>query len=530
MKKLLLLSVLGMLAVGGIQAQNQNDHWKTRGATMPAGQPIVSSHLRSASVPVWSWDDAATEYAGGSGTEDDPYLVADPYHLLKICKDSYLPTEEDLMWTSVQVGVYFKQVADIDLSAASCDSVFIGMNAFFCGNYDGNGYKITGYNFSSEGEDFPTSMTCMQALFLNAADGTLKNIVMEDAKLVVKDAKVSNALFLFSFLAGNTDNEKIENCRVSGDIEFSTTGPNTYLQVGGISANILNSEINNCVAEGSIKLNASVDADVAGAANRISAAGIVSDAEGVSKISNCINRMNVSSEASGTSEQGLVVRAAGIVGWAHDLTLENSANMGDMEAKASNTLAEKSWAQAGGLIACVDSVAAIRNCWNASRVSSAGHLADQPAAPLVCYPEAGTTYDHVYFDKLLFTEPVEGGSALETGEMQSLNFVETLNANLPEGALEWGYVEGAYPVLGEAQEEPEDPTANESVTASEAVLRVLPGAVVVTSPEAVEFAAYTFSGAMQANELLPAGTSTVNLPAGLYILKVGDETYKVNVK
>ena len=114
--------------------------------------------------------------------------------------------------------------------------------------------------------------------------------------------------------------------------------------------------------------------------------------------------------------------------------------------------------------------------------------------------------------------------------MQSQEFVDRLNSHLTEDCLPWQYVEGSYPVLGTSEEQPEDPTASESISKSEIAFRTVPGAVVITAPEATPFAAYTFTGATQATQLIPAGTTTVNLPAGLYILKIGKETHKVNVK
>ena len=114
--------------------------------------------------------------------------------------------------------------------------------------------------------------------------------------------------------------------------------------------------------------------------------------------------------------------------------------------------------------------------------------------------------------------------------MQSQEFVDRLNSHLTEDCLPWQYVEGSYPVLGTSEEQPEDPTASESIAKSEISFRTVPGAVVITAPEATQFAAYTFTGATQATQLIPAGTTTVNLPAGLYILKIGEETHKVNVK
>ena len=522
------MSVLGMLAIGGVQAQSGNGGSALL-KTLPMEQAGIVSNLRDAGPAHWDLANAATDYAGGTGTEADPYQIETPQQLMKLCVDATGEAAEDGSFGLVLSGKYFKQTADIDLSGAYANLICIGVQSYFAGHYDGNGYKIKGFNVLYEDQPFSEGSIYSHGLFLNVYNGSLKNIVMEDAKLTVNNTQANYNMLVYSFLAGNAYNSKIENCQVSGTIDFNVSGKNVSILVGGIAANTSAVEIDNCRADGSMNLKLHADGEIVESSSAIFSGGIIGQVYGDSKISNCINNMDITSEVNGTAETGLVIKNAGLVGWCENLKLLNSANTGDIQSTGSNTIADKTWVQTAGLIAGASS-ATVDNCWNASKVTSIGGVAEEPASPFVCYVTNDVTYTNCSFDKLLFTEPCDKGSAMETSEMQSPNFVETLNANLPEGALEWKYVEGAYPILGEAQEEPEDPTANESVTASETILRVLPGAVVVTSPEAVEFAAYTFSGAMQANELLPAGTSTVNLPAGLYILKVGDETYKVNVK
>ena len=524
------MSVLGMLAIGGMQAQKESS-LQDMLKTLPTAQAGIVSDLRAADATYWDLADAAAEYAGGTGTEEDPYLIETPEQLMKLCVDATgEEPENSSILSSVFLDTYFKQIADIDLSAAYSNAITIGVHSYFAGNYDGGGHKIKGYKVRLENAPLEESNNYSGGLFLNAGWGTLKNIVMEDVELVVNQPQISNIMFVYSFLAGNTTGSKIENCQVSGTADFNAGGTSVSVFVGGIVSNANDTQIRNCRTEGSIDLNVRTEGDVMTLPCLIFGAGIACEINGDSEISNCINNMDVTCTGEGTSESGLWIEAAGMAAFCWNLHLLNSANLGDIQANGSDPAADELRVLASGMIGRVGGVATVDNCWNASQVASTGGIAEEPATPLICISSDGTACEHFYFDKLLFTEPCEGGVGMETSEMQSPNFVETLNANLPEGALEWEYVEGAYPVLGEAQEEPETPTANESVTKSETVLRVLPGAVVVTSPEAVEFAAYTFSGAKQANELLPAGTSTVNLPAGLYILKVGDETYKVNVR
>ena len=62
-------------------------------------------------VPATAWrDNAAAAFAGGSGTEADPYLITDGAQLAKVAKDV-----EDKV--TVYKDVYFRLENDIDLSA-----------------------------------------------------------------------------------------------------------------------------------------------------------------------------------------------------------------------------------------------------------------------------------------------------------------------------------------------------------------------------------------------------------------------------
>ena len=87
----------------------------------------------------------ATEFAGGSGTEDDPYLITDGSHLALL--DSKITDYQHTL-----TGTYFRLENDIDLGGALESPTQwnpIGKNMIsFDGFFDGNGKKI--YNIYCE--------------------------------------------------------------------------------------------------------------------------------------------------------------------------------------------------------------------------------------------------------------------------------------------------------------------------------------------------------------------------------------------
>ncbi len=81
-----------------------------------------------------TWDQfAADSYAGGSGTQTDPYTIATAEQLAKLSKDSMKNSFEN---------VYFKQIDNIDLNAHFWSGIGVTSDRPFKGNYDGGMHFI----------------------------------------------------------------------------------------------------------------------------------------------------------------------------------------------------------------------------------------------------------------------------------------------------------------------------------------------------------------------------------------------------
>ncbi len=95
------------------------------------------------------------------------------------------------------------------------------------------------------------------------------------------------------------------------------------------------------------------------------------------------------------------------------------------------------------------------------------------------------------------------------------------------GALVWGNKVDAMKFDIEGAEAP---TSNESVAASEVKVIANDGAVVVKNAAGKNVVVSTILGQVVANEVLTSDNATINVPAGIVVVAVEGESFKVNVK
>ena len=81
-----------------------------------------------------------------------------------------------------------------------------------------------------------------------------------------------------------------------------------------------------------------------------------------------------------------------------------------------------------------------------------------------------------------------------------------------------------------AVEDAEAPTSNEGVAASEVKVVAQNGAVVVKNAAGKNVVVSTILGQVVANEVLTSDNATINVPAGIVVVAVEGESFKVNVK
>lgn len=124
---------------------------------------LLSAVITAAAVPTTAasgvWDGTiADSYAGGAGTEADPYLIETPQQLARMVGYDVL-TNYTADVTNGSTGKYYKLTADIYLNDVTASDWYTksGLNEWytgtasrFCGNLDGGGHTIRGLHFASD--------------------------------------------------------------------------------------------------------------------------------------------------------------------------------------------------------------------------------------------------------------------------------------------------------------------------------------------------------------------------------------------
>ena len=179
----------------------------------------------------------AADFAGGSGTEADPYQISDASHLVLL--NQKLEEESEIgNWDDTYTTAYYILTADIslndtadfdnwDASAPEYGWKPIGMANDFCGALDGNGHTISGLYLNADANEAAAASRCY-GLF-GRLSGTVKNLTLDQSYICISGtAKNVGAV------AGRmvTDDAVIENCISNAVIRVAEDG-----DVGGVAGN-----------------------------------------------------------------------------------------------------------------------------------------------------------------------------------------------------------------------------------------------------------------------------------------------------
>lgn len=209
----------------------------------------------NAGYPVFieTWIDIenyADSFAGGTGEKYNPYIIETAEQLARL---SALVYNKEYF-----SGVYFKQVADIDLSAYPWEpigkrySATGSMENGFCGNYDGGGFKISGIKILYDGVSSGYSND-YKGLFGYVYNSELKNIN-------VCDSEISGSQYVGGIVGQAGYNVSIKYCSNSAII-------NGKKYVGGIAGE--GQTINNCYNNGNVTSSGDYAGGIAGNALNI---------------------------------------------------------------------------------------------------------------------------------------------------------------------------------------------------------------------------------------------------------------------
>lgn len=213
-----------------------------------AALPFVAS---AEVVSTSGWDGKTATQPEGSGTKEDPYLIADAANLLWLQKqipaaDRVNDSHADVVagkYTAKFAGMYFLQTQDIDLNGKNFASIgYYFANAkrmgAFGGTYDGQGFAIRNGKITSQNTGHGLNVNWGHGLFGMIHGATIKNIVLDNVQ--VEGHGVTGAI-VGRAAATADDKEKgetlnvIENCVVNANCTVTAKYP-TSVDTAKLSA------------------------------------------------------------------------------------------------------------------------------------------------------------------------------------------------------------------------------------------------------------------------------------------------------
>ena len=215
--------------------------------------PMTAFAEDAQNINVWDGSTAAA-FAGGTGTAEDPYQIANGAQL------AYLASSVNSGETYEQKN--FVLTANIDLNglpwtpiANSFSDALLGGSDYrvFAGNFDGNGYTISNVSIGSETAPLEADVL---GLF-GATEGKISNLNLDTVSIhgVAKIASIGAVVGFAGGLVGYSGGS-IENCHVTGLTMDMSAPSNVYVAaywVGGLVGALDGTQlINECSVSGSI--------------------------------------------------------------------------------------------------------------------------------------------------------------------------------------------------------------------------------------------------------------------------------------
>ncbi len=416
--------------------------------------------VRAYSEPVIAyWGDLISEvgqypFAGGEGSEYDPYLISTPQQLAQLAYN----VERGMDYNDQ----YFKLDDDIDIGGLYWNPIGASASEEFMGYFDGDNRVISNLTIGSS--DLPSELE-EAGLFGYLASAEIHNVIIENAAIY---SSLPDYYGEIGVLAGEVNSTLINHCSVSGVLSSSSYS-GSY--VGGLVGKIdSNSEgIIACSADVDISVSSNYSGDVGGLVGEAycpiigsSAAGSVS---GIGYLGGLVG--NSTDEIVDCYATGAVSAASmggGLVGY-NEGTVLNCYATGDVYGY---------WC-AGGLVGFHYYNDWVRNSYATGAVSvgfngsynySGGLVGESCGSLQNSYAAGQATYGQGFLDYLFEGTVTDGfwnsdlndfggaGTGKTTAQMQSADFAALLNSESAVGRddtwREWKIVDGVnngMPVL-----------------------------------------------------------------------------------
>ena len=339
---------------------------------------VVSAYADS-SVPVTRWDNyAATKFAGGTGTKDDPYRIENGEQLAKLAKD--------VSARNTHKGEYFRLEKNVDLSAHRWIPIGdFGGSSYksFEGFLDGNCKTISGMVVDQSKDKQSAGLFGYISNATNGNEVGVKDLTIANAALYVDESMLADPRGFVSagiLVAGVMVNDGykgtgvFENISVSGTITVKAT--NGSNKIGGLIG-----DDNRCIVR-----NCATDVTITGASNtggmtgtsctttfeNCTAKGRISGLWGLGGFVGYATTSNGNDKTTESTFTNCIADVAvkasdwnvgGFVGLAEFGTFKNSASFGTVTSTVTG------WEpRAGGFVGCAGNVTFV-NCHSASLVT-----------------------------------------------------------------------------------------------------------------------------------------------------------------
>ena len=221
-------------------------------------------------------DPEGLPYEKGLGTQLDPYIIATAQQLANLAYS--VNRGQDF------AGMYFKLANDIDLNPGitfepdnensytlAAQWTPIGMNAYFCGNFDGDGHTIRGLYFNGDNViiDYNTNArSIVDGLFGNIKDSTLSNLTIANSLMAYSAKEGDFTSITSAFFAAQSVESHFINLRNEGNVRVKYIDEkeiNIGTEIAGIVCSVSPSHtsdnefltIKGCDNYGTMRLNVS---------------------------------------------------------------------------------------------------------------------------------------------------------------------------------------------------------------------------------------------------------------------------------
>ena len=200
-----------------------------------------------------AWDGSiATAFAGGTGTESDPYQIADGAQL------AYLASEVNK--GQPYENAYFVLTADIDLGNhdwtpignSFSDALFGGTDySVFAGNLDGKGHTVSNISIGTEGAPLESDVF---GLF-GVTGGKLSNLNLDGVTIYGTAKNVSGYVIGLAGALSGSASGPVENCHVA-NLSLTMNTPDSGMAaaywIGGLVGALDGRYIDECSVSGKI--------------------------------------------------------------------------------------------------------------------------------------------------------------------------------------------------------------------------------------------------------------------------------------